>query len=90
MGSVRKLLRAYEVGRKKSESHNHNQKPDKCRIQDIKGTTCTVLDCYGEPRWYWLLCIAYVDLILNCMAHQYLSWSTPYEATYGFTPDAVH
>ena len=33
MGSVRKLLRSYGVGSKKSESHKHNHNPDERFIQ---------------------------------------------------------
>ena len=34
--------------------------------------------------------MAYVVSILNCVTHLSLSWHTPHEAAYGFTPDAVH
>ena len=49
IGSVRKLLHAYVVGRKNSESQKHNQNPDERRIQYIKGTTITVLDHSVAP-----------------------------------------
>ena len=51
MGSVSKLLRAYGVGGKQSEPHKQNQNPAEHRIQEIKVTTCTVLDHYGAPSW---------------------------------------
>ena len=50
MGSVRKLLRTHGEGSKQFESHKHNQKPAKRRIQEIKGTTWTVLDHSGAPN----------------------------------------
>ena len=34
--------------------------------------------------------MAYVVSILNYMAHISLSWRTPHEAAYGFTPDVAH
>ena len=51
MGSVLKLLHAYGVGSKEYEAQKQNQIPDERCIQDIKGTTFTVLDCYGAPIW---------------------------------------
>ena len=44
MGSVRKRIRSYGVGSKKSEAHKKNHKPAESRIQEIKGINCTVLD----------------------------------------------
>ena len=49
MGSVCKLLRAYEVESKKYEAHKQNHNPSENCIQDIKVTTCTILDCSGAP-----------------------------------------
>ena len=49
MGCVRKILRAYGVGSKQSEDHKQNQNPYERHIQDIKGTTCNILDHSGEP-----------------------------------------
>ena len=34
--------------------------------------------------------MAYVVSILNFMAHRSLSWLTPHEAAYVFTPDVAH
>ena len=65
MGSVRNLLWIYTVGSNTSESHKHNNNPDKHCIQDIKGTTHIVLDHYGAPSWSWILCMAYAVVILN-------------------------
>ena len=90
MGSVRKLLRAYVVGSKQYEAHKQNQNPDERRIQEIKCTTCTVLDSSGTPSFSWIICMAYSVSILSCMAHFSLSWCTTHEAEYGFTPDVAH
>ena len=67
MGSVRKLLCNFGLGSKQSKAHKKNQKPDECFIQEIKGTTRTFIDSSGAPSWSWILCIAYVVAILNCM-----------------------
>ena len=90
MGSVHKILHAYGLGRKKSEDQKHNKTHAERRIQEIKGTTRTILDCSEAPSWYWLLCMEYAVSILNCMVHRSLSWSTPNKAAHGFTPDAAH
>ena len=90
MGSVRKLLRAYGVGSKKSESHKQNQNPAERSIQEIKCTTCTVLDRSCTPSFSWLLFMAYVVSILKHMAHHSLYWRTPHKAAYGFNPNGVH
>ena len=60
MVSVRKLLRAYGEGSKKYEAHKQNQNSSELRIQEIKVTTCIVLDYYGAPSWSCILCMAYV------------------------------
>ena len=49
MGSVHKILHAYGLGRKKSEDQKHNKTHAERRIQEIKGTTRTVLDCSEAP-----------------------------------------
>ena len=72
------LLSAYGVGRKQSESHKQNQNPGECHIQEIKGTTRTVLDGSGAPSQSWLLFMVYVVSIPNFMARLYLSWITPH------------
>ena len=90
MGSVRKLLRVYEVVSKQYEPHKYNQNPTELRIQDIKGITRTILDCSGTPSWSWLLYMAYVISILNYMVYHYLYWHTPQEAAHGFTPTVAH
>ena len=90
MGSVNKVLCTYGLGSKQSESHKQNQNPSKCCIQEIKVTTRNVFDCSGTPRWSWILCMEYVVSILNYMTHHSLSWRTPREASYGFTPNVAH
>ena len=90
MGSVLKLLSDCLLGRKQSGAHKHNYNPAEHRIQDIKGTTLTFLDRSGATGCSWLLCMEYVVLILNCMAHRSLYWRTPHEAAYTFTPDVSH
>ena len=90
MGSVHKLLRAYGVGSKQYKAHKQNQNPAERHIQETKGTTFTVLDRSVAPRWSWLLCMAYVVSILNCISHSSLSWRTTQEAIYGFTPNVAH
>ena len=52
MGSVRKIIHAYGVGIKKYENNKKNKNPDNCLIQEIKGTTRTVIDCSGSPSWF--------------------------------------
>ena len=89
MGSVTKLLHDYGVGRKKYEAHKKNQNPSERRIQEIKITTCTVLIRSGAPSWSWLLCMASVVSIINCMAQSSLSLRTPQKDVYGFTPDVM-
>ena len=78
MWSVRKLLCAYGVVSNKYESHKQNQNPAERRIQDIKGTSLTALDCSETPIWSYILCMAYVVLILKCMSRRSLSWHTPH------------
>ena len=67
--------------------HKQNQNPAERHIQNIKGTTCTVLDRSGAPSWSWLFWISYAVAILNCMSHQSLYWRTHHETDYIFTPD---
>ena len=90
MGSVRKILRTYGVGSKKYEAHKQNHNPYECHIQDIKCTTRTILDHSGVPIWSWILWMAYVFSILNCMDHLSLFWRTPHKAAYGFTTNVAH
>ena len=90
MGSVRKLLRDYGMGSKKSEVHKQNRNPRERCIQEIKGTTSTILDKSGAQIWSWILYIAYVISILNCMAHRSLSWRAPHETEYGFMHNVAH
>ena len=90
MGSVRKIIRAYVVVSKQSEAHKYNQNRAERRILEIKVTTLAVLDHSGAPICSCILCIAYAVSILNCMAHRSLSWSTPHEAAYVFTPNVTH
>ena len=87
---MQKLIRAYGVGSKQHEPHKQNQNPAERRIQDIKGTTRTVLDFFGAPIWSWLLCMAYVVLIINYIAHRPLSWRNTHKTAYLFTPVVAH
>ena len=50
VGSVLKLLCAYGVGRRQYEFHKQNHNPAERRVQEIKVTTRTVLDCYVAPN----------------------------------------
>ena len=90
MGSLRKLLSAYGVRSKQSEAHKHNQNPAECRIQVIKGTNFTILNCYDAPSWSWLLCMACVVSIINFMDHLSLYWRNPHEDEYGFMTNFAH
>ena len=87
MGKVRKLLSAYGLGSKQSKAHKQHCNPADCCIQVVKVTTPIDLDHSGAPSWSWLLYMSYVAAILNCMSHRSLSWLTPYETAYRFTPD---
>ena len=90
MGSVRKILRAYGVESKQSEAHKQNQNPSECHIQEIKGTTRNFIDRSITPRWSWLLCMACVVSIINCMNNLSLYWCNPHEDEYGCMTDVAH
>ena len=86
MESVLKILHAYGLGSKQSESHKQKYNPSERRINQIKETTITILDSSGAPSWSCILSMAYVVSILSWMSHLSLSWSTLHEAAY----DLVH
>ena len=57
MGIVRNILCTYGVVSKQHEANKKNQNPYKRRIQEIKGTKRTVIDCSSALSWSWLLCM---------------------------------
>ena len=88
--SVHKLIRAYGVEVKQSEAHKQNQNPAERRIHATKVTNCTILNRSGAPSWYWLLCMACVVSIINCMDHLSLSWCNPHKYENGFMTNIAH
>ena len=90
MWSVRKLLCTFWVEIMKSEVHKYNQNPTERFFQEIKCTKHNMPDRFGAPSCSWLLCMAYFVVILICMAHNSLSWSTPHKAAHGFTLAVEH
>ena len=57
---------------------------------EIKGTIFIILNCFSAPSWSWIICMACVVSITNCMGHHSLSCHKPHQDEYGFMTDVVH
>ena len=58
-------LRALCIGSWQSEPYQQHQNPAERRYQVAKTMTNTIMDRTGSPAYLWLLCLAYVCVILN-------------------------
>lgn len=90
VGSVINILHAYGLGSNQYKAHKNNHNPAKRHIQEVKVNTWTVLDHSNTPSFSWLLCMAHVAAIINCMLHRSLSRRASHKAAYSFTPDVAH
>jgi len=79
--NVQDILCTLFIGSWQSEPHQQHQNPAECRIQTVKTTANTILDCSGAPA---LLCLLYICFLLNhtycvainCVPLQHVTGST--------------
>ena len=81
------ILRSYAIQDRQSEPHHQHQNPAERGILDVKNKVNLILDRTGAPAFLWLLCLQYVCLVLNCIAHRSLGWRTPLQVLTGSKPD---
>jgi hypothetical protein len=85
--AVQDILRQYNINDMQSEPEMQHQNPAERRIQEVKSMTNILMDRSGSPKYLWFLCMLYVIMILNCLAHPNLDMRTPIEVALGYTPD---
>ena len=85
--ATQEILWQYAIGLKTSEPHQQNQNPAERRIQDVKRTSNMIMDRTNTPAKFWLLCVLYVILLSNHIAHASLGNITPIEKAKGYRPD---
>jgi len=84
---VKEILRQLSIQDGQSEPHYQHQNPAERRYQDVLNGVNRVLNMSGAGPGLWLLCMEYVNFILNRMSLKSLNWRTPFESLKGETPD---
>ena len=67
--AMKDIFRMYTIKDQQSEPHYQHQNPIERRIQDLKCMVHGIMDRVSCPAPYWLLCILYVNGLLNVLAN---------------------
>jgi len=83
----RKILRAYNINRGKTDLYHPHQNPVERRRQEIKKVTLAILDHTNAPVNLWALATKYAILLLNHTVNESIGGITPIERAFAITPD---
>jgi hypothetical protein len=84
---VKNIQRMYCIKDAQNEPLYQNQNFAERRIQDVKRLTNSIMDRTGTPAAFWLLCTLYVIYLLNHVAHDPLSGTTPITCAFSCETD---
>ena len=74
---VLEIPRNCNIIKHNSEAGHQNQNPGECRMQDVKRTSQTLMDCTGTPAALWLLCVLFVVGLFNHVANAQIDNMAP-------------
>ena len=83
------VLCLYKFGDFMNENHHQHQTYAKQRFGQIKRQVYTIMDWTGTSAKYWLLCILFVAMLLNCMSVESLQTKMPTEVLFREMPDVL-
>lgn len=85
--AVTKYLNSIAVPTRKTEPHHPNQNLAERRGGSIKASVVHLLLMTGAPLTFWCYALEYIASVRECIARRSLGWRSPYEVTWGITPD---